>query len=239
MLEIRARSTCFGVKHKTKQTRRRHHFSLERFSFLLLSMASLKATREAVLFAYCEEWLDNVEFLMLDELNTSENLDFPYDSYNRFNLEDIDEAECIAEFRFEKRHILRLEEVLQIPALMKCNQRSVFTGTEGLCLLLKRLAYPCRYSDLIHQFGRPVPVLGMITNKVIDYIPYLPVYKSTFYSLKICPKNRPRLIHGSEAEIKKSSGQISIIIVSHGNKHPHLHSTSYGVFSLINLSSSS
>ena len=53
---------------------------------------------------------------------------------------------------------------------MKCNQRSVFTGTEGLCLLLKRLAYPCRYSDLIHQFGRPVPVLGMITNKVIDYI---------------------------------------------------------------------
>ena len=170
MLETRARLTCFGGKHKTKQTRRRRHFSLERFSFLLLSMASVKATREAVLIAYCEEWLEDVEFLMLDERNTSENLDFPYDSYNRFNLEDINEAECIAEFRFEKRHILQLEEVLQIPALMKCNQRSVFTGTEGLCLLLKRLAYPCRYSDLIHRFGRPVPVLGMITNKVIDYI---------------------------------------------------------------------
>ena len=68
-------------------------------------------------------------------------------------------------------------------------------------------------------------------------IPYLPVYKSTFYSLKICPKNRPRLIHGSKTEIKKSSGQISIIIVSYGNKHPLLHDTSYGVFSLINLSS--
>ena len=27
-------------------------------------------------------------------------------------------------------------------------------------------------------------------------LPYLPVYKSTFYSLKICPKNRSRLIHG-------------------------------------------
>ena len=68
-------------------------------------------------------------------------------------------------------------------------------------------------------------------------LPYLPVYKSTFYSLQICPKNRPRLIHGSKTEIKKSSGQISIIIVSYGNKHPLLHSTSYGVFSLINLSS--
>ena len=137
---------------------------------LHLSMASLRATREALLFAYCEEWLDDMEFVVLNELNASENLDFPYDSYDQFNLDDMDEAECIAELRFEKRHILQLEEVLQIPPLMKCNQRSVFTGTEGLCMLLKRLAYPCRYSDLIHRFSRPVPVLGMITNNVIDYI---------------------------------------------------------------------
>ena len=87
-------------------------------------MASLRATREALLFAYREEWLDDMEFLVLNELNTSENLDFPYDSYDQFNLDDMDEAECIAELRFEKQHILRLEEVLQIPPLMKCNQRS-------------------------------------------------------------------------------------------------------------------
>ena len=74
----------------------------------------------------------------------------------------------------------------------------------------------------------------LFTNKKL---PYLPVYKSTFYSLKICQKNRPRLIHGSKTEIKKSSGRISIIIVSYGNKHPLLHGTSYDVFSLINLSS--
>ena len=133
-------------------------------------MASLRDTREALLFAYSEDWLDDVEFLVLNELNTSKNLDFPYDLYDQFDFDDIYEAECIAEFRFEKRHILLLEEVLQIPPLMKCNQRSVFTGTEGLCMLLKRLAYPCRYSDLIHRFGRPVPVLSMITNEVIDHI---------------------------------------------------------------------
>ena len=40
-------------------------------------------------------------------------------------------------------------------------------------------------------------------------ISYLPVYKLTFYGVKIGPKNRPRLIHGSKTEIKKSSGQIS------------------------------
>ena len=30
------------------------------------------------------------------------------------------------------------------------------------------------------------------------HLPYLPVYKSTFSYLKIGPKNRPRLIHGSK-----------------------------------------
>ena len=111
-----------------------------------------------------------MKFLVLNELNTSENLDFSYDSYDQFNLDDINEAECIAELRFEKHHILRLEEVQQIPPLMKCNWRSFFTGMKGLSILLKRLPYPCRYSDLIHLFSRPVPVLGMITNNVIDYI---------------------------------------------------------------------
>ena len=51
----------------------------------------------------------------------------------------------------------------------------------------------------------------------LNIVPYLPVYKSTFYSLKIGPKNRPWLIHGSKTEIKKGSGQISIIIVSYAN----------------------
>ena len=49
--------------------------------------------------------------------------------------------------------------------------------------------------------------------KAINGIPYLPVYKSTCNCLKIGPKNRPRLIHGSKSQIKKLSGQISITIV--------------------------
>ena len=71
-----------------------------------------------------------------------------------------------------------------------------------------------------------------------ENIPYLPVHKSTFYSLKIGQKNRPRLVHGSKTEIKKSSGQISITIASYVNKHPLLHGTSYDVFSQIDLSGS-
>ena len=78
-------------------------------------MASLRDTREALLLGYCEGWLDEMEFLTLNDLNTFENLDFPYDSYDQFNIDDIDEDECIAEFRFQKRHILQLEELSWTP----------------------------------------------------------------------------------------------------------------------------
>ena len=37
-------------------------------------------------------------------------------------------------------------------------------------MLLKRLAYPCRFSDMISRFGRSVPELCMITNRVMDFI---------------------------------------------------------------------
>ena len=41
---------------------------------------------------------------------------------------------------------------------------------EGLCMLFLRLAYPCRYSYMMARFGKPTPVLSMITNEVLDFI---------------------------------------------------------------------
>ena len=40
--------------------------------------------------------------------------------------------------------------------------------------------------------------MGAVSSRNWLPILYLPMYKSTFYSLKICPKNRPRRIHGSK-----------------------------------------
>ena len=54
----------------------------------------------------------------------------------------------------------------------------VCSGEEGLCLLLKRLAYPCSYHDLINRFGRPVPELCMISNTVLKWI-----YENHFHRL--------------------------------------------------------
>ena len=98
------------------------------------------------------------------------NPDFPYELYPEFNLNEMDEDECLAEFRFRKQDILILADILQIPQRFVCEQRSICDGLTGLCMLLKRLSYPCRLGDMISRFARPVPVISMITNTVIDYI---------------------------------------------------------------------
>ena len=51
-----------------------------------------------------------------------------------------------------------------------CYKRSVCSELEALCVVLKRLAYPCRYADMIGRFAKPVPVLCMINNYMIDFI---------------------------------------------------------------------
>ena len=82
----------------------------------------------------------------------------------------MDDTECKAEFRFTKNEIPRLAEALDIPGTFFCHQGTTAPRIEGLCLVLRRLTYPCRYSDLIPCFGRPVPKLSMIYNVVLDYI---------------------------------------------------------------------
>ena len=117
-----------------------------------------------------ENLLSNDGFLVQWEDNQLKNPDSPWDRYSPFDLENIDEAKCKAEFRVEQRDPHTLGEVLEIPPTFKCQQRTVCDGMEGLCMLLRRLAYRCRYSDMIARFRRPVPELCMITNQVMDFI---------------------------------------------------------------------
>ena len=120
--------------------------------------------------SYDDGLIDEDEFVLLYHLNTSKNPVFPYENYDVFELENVDEAECKPEFRVEKADLPQLAEVLGIPCVFRCDQRTVCDGMEGLCMLLRRLAYPCRYSDLIPRFGRLVPEISMITSKVADFI---------------------------------------------------------------------
>lgn len=132
---------------------------------------SFKKAREGLLLALNDNLLSEEEFLILYDVNKSKNLDLPCKQYLPFNLDYMEEDECLNEFRVRKCDLPILVDVLGIPNEIVCDQRSVVGGVEALCMLLKRLAYPCRYSDMMQRFGhRQVPVLCMATNSVLDYI---------------------------------------------------------------------
>ena len=65
-------------------------------------MPNLREDRELLTMAYLEGQLIEEEFFLLLELNTSNNLDLNYSKYTEFNLENISEDDCIAEFHFRK-----------------------------------------------------------------------------------------------------------------------------------------
>ena len=133
-------------------------------------MYSIRKSRQQLAFAIDANIVNEEEFLLLWDANASKNPDYPVTVYPKFNLDDKDVAEVKTEFRFEKIDIPSLYEVLRIPKVFRCKQGSVCDGMTGLCIMLKRLTYPCRYSDMIPSFGISVPELCMIYNTVVDYI---------------------------------------------------------------------
>ena len=137
------------LNHRQRNARRRRlqpkEDWVEGFVLRLVALAmAFKNVRNLPLINHNDGFIDDDEFVLLYNLFASKNLNFPYDSY-AIDLEELNESESFAEFRFRKRDIRTLKEVLQIPDMITCNQRSVCDGLEGLCMLLKRLSFPCRY----------------------------------------------------------------------------------------------
>ena len=131
---------------------------------------SLREVRNLLLQGYDDGVISDEEFLLLYELNTSKNPDFPYWEYGLFDLDKLSDDECMAEFRFFKNDIYALRDVLNIPEEIVCYNRTLVSGTEALCMLLKRLSYPVRYSDMIPRFGRSPPECSIITSNIVDMI---------------------------------------------------------------------
>ena len=69
-------------------------------------------------------------------------------------------------FRFQKRDIPILVRALSLPPEYHCEQGTKVAGIEALMILLRRLAYPNRLSDLVTIFGRSEPELSLIFNSV-------------------------------------------------------------------------
>ena len=135
----------------------------------MCDMTSFKEMRDLLFLSRASNFIDDEELLVLYELFETKNPDFPY-NYPKFALDDMAESECLADFRFKKTDIPLLAEVLNIPQTIRCDQGTTCDGIEALCMLLRRMSFPCRYGDMIPRFAKPVPVISMITNTVLEYI---------------------------------------------------------------------
>ena len=98
------------------------------------------------------------------ELPFQLNTDVPHSSYAIFHRENIDETECLAEFRVQKQVIPVLANVRQLPVNMCCPQRTIYDTTESLCMLLRSRVF-LSLPLLIQIWSE----LCMITNKVPDF----------------------------------------------------------------------
>ena len=120
-------------------------------------------------------YLDNLndeEFLLLHDFDGPQNphTRLPYWKYDRFNLEEMRDDECLVEFRFTKDEIYGLVGTFHLPEVVWCYNGWVVDSVEALCICLKRYAYPCRYADLVPRFGRSVPLLCTVSNHITDLI---------------------------------------------------------------------
>ena len=76
---------------------------------------SLKKAKKQLLYEFDDGLISDKECLLLYDLNRSTNLDFPCEQYPLFDLDDMQNDVCLAEFRFHKNDLPILAEVLRIP----------------------------------------------------------------------------------------------------------------------------
>ena len=116
---------------------------------------------------------------MVHEERFPKDTEFPYELYELFKMDAMDDTEFKAEFRFGKTEVpLTTCDYLHKHRIFlkrfACHQGGTtvpgIEALEALCrCACKMTDHPCRYSDLIPRSGRPVQELYMIYNIVLDY----------------------------------------------------------------------
>ena len=93
--------------------------------------------------------------------------------YNRLQRVDINllsSALCLAYFRFGADEIHRLSEALRIPHVFVAHDRVKCSGKEALCIMLRRMTFPCRWVELSAMFGRSRAFMSVVVNSLLRFI---------------------------------------------------------------------
>ena len=119
-------------------------------------MVYFRDVRSCLLTCYNSIMIDDTEFTLLYDLHRSKNPDIPHWSFEKFDLELLNEDVCKTECRFYRNDIYALADVLDLPDEIHCYNNVNINSIEGLCILLKRFSYPCNiqiwYLCLIDQY---------------------------------------------------------------------------------------
>lgn len=92
-------------------------------------------------------------------------------SFSRdFDLDAKDSDVVWAQFRFTTPDLARLKLALRIPDFIITVNRMRVPGLEALCILLRRLCYPCRLVDVGEEFNRSKSEIGIIFNHMIELV---------------------------------------------------------------------
>ena len=87
-----------------------------------------------------------------------------------FDLDKVSAEDCWKDYRFTRNQLEILCEALRFPVFSITNERYKIPAMEGLCLLLRRLAYINRLSDIVHHFGKDETTLSTCFNHVLDFV---------------------------------------------------------------------
>ena len=199
-------------------------------------MASFQKIQELLLPCLEEEIIDDEEFSVLYQAYAPQNFPFQHSAHEKFSLKK-NSAECKADFPVDKRNIALLVEALRVPPIFKCSNETICDGTEGLCIVLKRFAYPCRYSDMMPIFRRSVPELSLICNQVTDWIynthgykvtrwnhgilnpPLIATYADAVHSKGAALDNCFSFIDGTVRPISRPMSNQRVVYNGHGRVH--------------------
>ena len=85
-------------------------------------------------------------------------------------MEEYGEDECEQLFRFGKLGFERLLYGLQLPTHYHCSQKTIAISRGALLILLRRLAYPNWWCNLVTRFSRTESEMSLIFKEILDDI---------------------------------------------------------------------
>ncbi len=121
--------------------------------------------------AFLWEFIEDEEFAALLYMLLASVHRLPqFPVYHRFDLDDLSDMQVWYYMRFERADLPRLQHALRIPDEVRTSLGTVSSGLEALCLVLMRLAYPCRWIQLVPHFGRSITHLTTLFNEMITFL---------------------------------------------------------------------